>query len=207
VRGSELKALGLTAIRELLEPTEWRYSGKTAFRLDTAPDIQAGLDYNFVLSNNPASARVTPYVQIIHAEVEKARKLITGASYYTANNQLRILMGAAYDSTMRWVFTERRGIAPIAELLVTDALTYAPAYYEPVKTLADVVDLLERDGVSQQSIPGESLAIAYCLLGEKDKAMSAIREDIDRVRTRPDEAVRRARLLKYQEIFGLPIGL
>jgi hypothetical protein len=206
VKAAELKVAGLTAIRELLAPTEWRYSGKTVFRLDTAPDIQAGLDYNFVLSNNPASALVTPYVQIIHAEVEKARKLITGASYYTANEQLRVLMGTAYNSTMRWEFTERREIATIAELLVTDALTYAPAYYEPVKTLPDVVALLS-DRVSQQSIPGQSLAIAYCLLGEKDEAMAALSENIDRVRTRPDDAARRARLLKFQEIFGLPIGL
>jgi hypothetical protein len=89
---------------------------------------------------------------------------------------------------------------------VTDALTYAPAYYEPVKTLPDVVALLS-GRVSQQSIPGQSLAIAYCLLGEKDKAIAALSENIDRVRTRPDDAARRARLLKFQEIFGLPIGL
>lgn len=102
--------------------------------------------------------------------------------------------------------SEAREIATIAELLVTDALTYAPAYYEPVKTLPDVVALLS-GRVSQQSIPGQSLAIAYCLLGEKDKAMAALSENIDRVRTRPDDAARRARLLKFQEIFGLPIGL
>ncbi len=182
----------------------WRYCGKSKFRRDTAPGIEAGLDYNFVLSNNPASARVTPSVEVIHAEVEKIRKIITGHSSYTVSRQIRMLMPPDNYTIMQWVFTERRGVKSVARLLVDDAITHAPTYYEPLTTLGDIVGMLEQRGVSQQTISGQALAISYCLLGEPDKAMAALSQDIERVMNRANEEVRRERLMKYQEIFGLP---
>ncbi len=206
MKASELKAAAVAAIRDRLEPVGWRHSSGSEFRRENAPQIQASLDFNFVLSNNPASAQVTPYVQIVHAEVEKYRKLISGKSYYTANRQLRMLMGES-KTYLRWVFSEGKEVQSVAELLVNDALTYAPAFYEPLQSLDSIVAMLERMPVNQQSIPGQSLAIAYCLLGEQGKAMEALSDVIAAARSRPNDSARRSSLRKYTELFGLPITL
>jgi hypothetical protein len=72
VKAPELKAEGLARIAGLLEPEGWERAGRrTAFRRPQAPRIDAVLDFNCMLRNSPVTVDLTPYVGIVHADIEK----------------------------------------------------------------------------------------------------------------------------------------
>jgi flagellar biosynthesis GTPase FlhF len=52
----------------------------------------------------------------------------------------------------------------------------------------------------------ESLAIAYCLQGQLDKAVSVLSDDIEAARSNPRD-VAHEQLPKYAEIFGVPVSV
>ena len=143
MKAPELKAEGLARIAGLLEPEGWERAGRrTAFRRPQAPRINAVLDFNCTLRNSPVTVDLTPYAGIVHADIEKARKAITGKSYYALNVQLRTLLSEPPSYT-RWLFTPKLGTEAAAQHLVADALECTPAFFSKFHDLDDVVRELE----------------------------------------------------------------
>jgi len=206
LRASELKEQGLGLIANLLSPEGWNRIGrKPAFSKESAPGIQSHFNFNCVLRNKPACVHVTPYVEIVHQEVEAVRRAITGKHYYTINSQMQTLMGDV-GAHWRWMFADGKDLELIASRIVNDSLTYGNPFIERFKTLEDITSGLESLAKGKRTIMQQSLAICYCLLGMPDKAVAVLSDEIEAARSDPHD-VAHERLQKYVDIFGLPISL
>jgi hypothetical protein len=202
VKAPELKAEGLARIAGLLEPEGWERVGRrTAFRRPQAPRIDAVLDFNCTLRNSPVTVDLTPYAGIVHADIEKARKAITGKSYYALNVQLQTLLSEPPSYT-RWLFTPKLGTEAAAQHLVADALECTPAFFSKFHDLDDVVRELEAIKMPQRTIPGESRAIAYALQGRTQDALNQLTDLISAARSGEKRA--RAELKGYAALLSVP---
>jgi hypothetical protein len=138
LKASELKEEGLQFVGDLLSPSGWKRVGrKPVFSKESAPKVTSRFNYNCVLSNNPASVQVTPYVEVIHSDVENTRRAITGKRFYTISSQLQALMGDE-DTLWRWIFSERKDARPVAERLVSDSLNYGVPFVNQFRTLEEI---------------------------------------------------------------------
>jgi hypothetical protein len=202
LKASELKEEVLRLAADLLSTTGWERVGRqSVFARQIAPKIESRLNFSCILRNNPASVQVTPYVEIVHSDVENARRMIIGRRLYTINSQLRVLMDDA-KTHARWIFSERRDIRPVAERLVIDSLTYGVPFTEQFLTLEDITMGLERLAIGKRTIMRESLAICYCLQRMLDKAAEILADEVEAARSNPRD-VAHDRLPKYEELFGL----
>jgi hypothetical protein len=146
---------------------------------------------------------MTPYVEVLHTDVESARKIITGKSYYTINAQLRSLMGST-DTLWRWIFAEGRDIGPVAKRMADDFMTYGVPFIEQFRTLEAIISGLEVLETGPHTIMRHSLAISYGLVGRRKEAEEVLRVEAEAARsqTRGDA---RARLQRYAELFKLDL--
>lgn len=206
MNASELKEEGIRHIDRLLGPKGWTRVGReTKFCRRGAPGIEVRFNYRFDLRDRPALVTVTPYVEIVHDEIEEFRRLITGKPLYTINAQIQKLMGDS-RAHYRWIFED--GIDPEqpARRLVADSLDYGVPFSEQFQNLADITKGLERLATGKRTIMRESLAIAYCLQGQLDKAALVLSDDIEAAKSNPRD-IAHEQLPKYAEIFGVPVSV
>jgi hypothetical protein len=205
LKASELKEEGLRLVGDLLSPNGWKRVGRQPiFLKESAPKVTSRFNYSCVLSNNPASVKVTPYVEVLHSDVENTRRAITGKRFYTINSQLQALMGDE-ETLWRWIFSERKAVRPVAERLVSDSLNYGVPFINQFRTLQEITTGLEALAKGH-AIMRESLAICYCLQGMLDKAAEALCDEVEAARSNPRHPAH-DRLVKFVEIFGVPLSL
>jgi hypothetical protein len=206
VNASELKGEGIRHIDRILGSKGWMRVGReTKFSRRGAPGIEVRFNYRFDLRDRPALATVTPYVEIVHDEIEKFRALISGKPLYTINAQIQTLMEDSH-AHYRWVFESETDLECPARRLVEDSLDYGVPFSEQFQTLADITSGLERLARGKRTIMRESLAIAYCLQGKLDQASSVLSDDIEAARSNPRD-VAHEQLGRYEELFGVPISI
>jgi hypothetical protein len=203
VDGSNLKtADALQLIGDMLSPGVWtRVPHGTKFSRLIAPEVEARLDFSLVQRPRPSRIHVTPYVEIFHYGIENARKYITGRTLYTINEQLQFLM-ADKDSFLAWNFYRDGDPVEAARHVAVDCQEYAPEFYEQFRTLDDIVRGLERLAEGKRTIMRQSLAIAYCLQGNKDAALGVLTDEIEAVKANPDDIAHK-QLPRYADLFDL----
>jgi hypothetical protein len=182
-----------------------RVGQETKFSQRGAPGIEVRFNYRFDLRDRPALVTVTPYVEIVHGEIEKFRAMISGKPRYTINAQIQTLMEDP-RAHYRWAFESETDPEQPARRIVSDSLNYGAPFSEQFQTLADITNGLERLAKGRRTIMRESLAIAYCLQGQLDKAVSVLSDDIEAARSNPRD-VAHEQLPKYAEIFGVPVSV
>jgi hypothetical protein len=203
LKSSELKEEGLRICGDLLQPYGWRRLGRqTLFAKEEGSKIEKRFNLNCVLSNHPVLVRVTPYAEVIHADVEDMRKAIIGRCSYTINDQIQFLMKDP-DAHLRWIYEDGGNTASITGRIVTDSLTYGTPYLEQFQTLGDITGALERFKDGQRSIMRQSLIICYCLEGRLDEAADMLRRDLEMAAGNPQDPLHE-QVRKYVAIFGVP---
>ena len=178
-----MKNAALAVFGERLEGTGFRRLGKRSiYAKENAPGIEARLNFKFSLDNLASIASVQVNAEIHHKEIEKVRKLITGESAFTIIAYLDRLMrlaGSRPDSS--WTFWGPKAIPSLAENIADAAIGYGVPFLERFTTLGDVITYLET--VSNHYTMEQSLAIAYCIQGRPDDAVSFLASGIDKART------------------------
>src|ERR1700684_4001694 len=106
LKSSEVREEGLRICGDLLQPHGWRRLGaQTLFAKEGGGKIEKRFNLNCVLCNHPVLVRVTPYAEVIHADVEDMRKAIIGRRSYTINDQIQFLMKDP-DAHLRWIYED-----------------------------------------------------------------------------------------------------